>query len=206
MISLAIVDDEAELRQSISTFLNNTPGFRCISSYGNAEEAVRKLPTDKPDVVLMDINMKGMNGIECVRRLKAVAPQIQIMMLTVYQDTKQIFEALAAGATGYLLKRLTPEKLLEAIKEVHEGGGAMSGFIARKVIASFQTVKAQDKFCHLTTREQMVLDCLARGITYKHIASELNVSLATIRTHIRHIYEKLQVHSRTEAVVMYLHR
>lgn len=206
MISLAIVDDEAELRQSISTFLNNTPGFRCISSYGNGEEAVRRLPADNPDVVLMDINMKGMNGIECVRRLKAVAPQIQIMMLTVYQDTKQIFEALAAGATGYLLKRLPPEKLLEAIKEVNEGGGPMSGFIARKVIASFQTVKESGKFCQLTTREQMVLECLAKGITYKHIASELNISLSTIRTHIRHIYEKLQVHSRTEAVVMYLRR
>src|ERR1700712_2758229 len=119
MISISIVDDEAELRQSIGLFLNNSPGFRCVSSYGNGEEAIRHLPADKPDVVLMDINMKGMNGIECVRRLKAEVPQIQVMMLTVYQDTKQIFEALAAGATGYLLKRLTPEKLLEAIKEVH---------------------------------------------------------------------------------------
>jgi DNA-binding NarL/FixJ family response regulator len=206
MISISIVDDEAELRQSISTFLNNSPGFRCVSSYGNGEDALRHLPTDKPDVILMDINMKGMNGIECVRQLKTVAPQIQIMMLTVYQDTKQIFEALAAGATGYLLKRLPPEKLLEAITEVNEGGGPMSGFIARKVIASFQKVQTSGKFCDLTTREQMVLDCLAKGITYKQIASELNISLATIRTHIRHIYEKLQVHSRTEAVVMYLHR
>lgn len=206
MVSISIVDDEAELRQSIRAFLDNSPGFRCVSSYGSGEEALRHLPADNPDVILMDINMKGMNGIECVRQMKAVAPQIQIMMLTVYQDTEQIFEALKAGANGYLLKRLPPEKLLEAIKEVQEGGGPMSGFIARKVIASFQTVQQSGKICQLTAREQMVLDCLAKGITYKHIASELNVSLATIRTHIRHIYEKLQVHSRTEAVVMYLHR
>lgn len=204
MISVSIIDDEAQLRDSISAFLNDSPGFRCVSSYGSGEEALRRLPADNPDVVLMDINMEGMNGIECARRLKAAVPQIQIMMLTVYQDTKQIYEALSAGATGYLLKRLTPEKLLEAIKEVYDGGGPMSGPIARKVIASFQKIKGDKELSNLTAREQAVLDRLAKGITYKQIAGELNVSLATIRTHIRHIYEKLHVHSRTEAVVRYL--
>src|SRR5208282_6005257 len=138
MISVSIVDDEKELRQSITTFVNGSPGFRCVSAYSSAEAALKGLPSDKPDVVLMDINLGGMNGIECVERLKAKVPAMQILMLTVYEDTDQIFKALAAGASGYMLKRLTPVKLLEAIREVHEGGAPMSGPIARKVVASFQ--------------------------------------------------------------------
>src|SRR5579864_4341914 len=129
MISVSIIDDEKELRESITTFISGSPGFRCVSAYGRADVALQHLPDDKPDVVLMDINMPGMNGIECVERLKSSMPDIQIVMLTVYEDTEQIFKALAAGATGYLLKRLSPAKLLQAIREVHAGGSPMSNSI-----------------------------------------------------------------------------
>jgi DNA-binding NarL/FixJ family response regulator len=205
MISVAIVDDEKELRQSITTFVNGSPGFRCCSGYGSAEAALKDLPGDKPDVVLMDINLGGMNGIECVERLKAVAPTMQILMLTVYEDTDQIFKALAAGANGYLLKRSSPTKLLQAIREVHVGGSPMSSSIARKVVASFQKSKQTGgKQTHLSPREEAVLNCLAKGLTYKAIADQLDISIDTIRTYIRRIYEKLQVQSRTEAVAKYL--
>ena len=205
MISVSIVDDEKKLCQSIATFLNGSPGFRCVSMYGSAEAALRQLPSDQPEVVLMDINMAGMNGIECVRRLKVLAPRVQIVMLTVYDDTEQIFKALAAGATGYLLKRHEPDELLQAIRVVHAGGSPMSNSIARKVVASFQKVdQAGEKQNLLTEREQAVLDYLAQGLAYKQIADKLAISINTIRTHLRHIYEKLHVQSRTEAVAKYL--
>jgi DNA-binding NarL/FixJ family response regulator len=205
MISVSIVDDEKELRDSISTFVNGTPGFRCVSAFDSAEAALRGLRANKPDVVLMDINLGGMNGIECVQKLKVEAPGLQIIMLTVYEDTDQIFKALSAGATGYLLKRLSPAKLLQAIRDVHEGGSPMSGSIARKVVASFQkAVMAGEKHSSLSPRERMVLDCLAKGLTYKEIADQLGISIDTIRTYLRRIYEKLHVHSRTEAVAKYL--
>jgi DNA-binding NarL/FixJ family response regulator len=205
MISVSIVDDEKKLCKSIATFLNGSSGFRCVSIYGSAEAALQQLPADRPDVVLMDINMAGMDGIECVRRLKALAPQMQILMLTVYEDTEQIFEALAAGATGYLLKRLEPDELLQAIRDVQAGGSPMSNSIARKVVASFQVAnQVGEKQNLLSTREQMVLDCLAKGLAYKQIGDQLNISINTIRTHLRHIYEKLHVQSRTEAVAKYL--
>lgn len=205
MISVSIVDDEKKLCTSIATFLNGSDGFRCLSIYGNAEAALQHLPNDRPDVVLMDINMAGMDGIECVRRLKTLVPQIQILMLTVYEDTEQIFKALAAGATGYLLKRLEPEELLQAIRDVHAGGSPMSNSIARKVVASFQEAnRAGEKQNLLSQREQAVLDCLAQGLAYKQIGDQLGISINTIRTHLRHIYEKLHVQSRTEAVAKYL--
>ena len=205
MISVSIVDDEKKLCQSISTFLNGSSGFRCVSIYGNAEAALKHLPADQPDVVLMDINMAGMNGIECVRQLKTLAPQIQILMFTIYEDTEQIFKALAAGATGYLLKRLEPGELLQSIWDVHAGGSPMSNSIARKVVASFQQAsQAGEKQNLLTPREQAVLDCLAQGLAYKQIADKLDISINTIRAHLRHIYEKLHVQSRTEAVAKYL--
>ena len=205
MITVSIVDDEKDLRQSIATFVNGSPGFRCVSAYSSAETALKGLPTDKPEVVLMDINLGGMNGIECVERLKLVAPTMQILMLTVYEDTDQIFKALAAGATGYLLKRSSPTKLLQAIREVDSGGSPMSSSIARKVVASFQKSKQTgEKQVHLSPREEMVLNCLAKGLTYKQIADQLAISIDTIRTYLRRIYEKLHVQSRTEAVAKYL--
>jgi DNA-binding NarL/FixJ family response regulator len=207
MISISIVDDEKKLCQSIAAFLNSSPGFRCVSVYGNAEAALQHLPKDKPDVVLMDINMAGMDGIECVRHLKVSMPELQIMMLTVYEDTEQIYKALAAGATGYLLKRLEPDELLQAIRDVQAGGSPMSNSIARKVVASFQAAsRFGGEQNPLSAREQMVLDCLAKGLAYKQIGDELNISINTIRTHLRHIYEKLHVQSRTEAVAKYLRR
>jgi DNA-binding NarL/FixJ family response regulator len=205
MISVSIVDDEKELRESIATFVNGSPGFRCLSTYGNAEAALRGLPADQPDVVLMDINMAGMSGIECVEKLKAASPALQIVMLTVYEDTDQIFKALSAGASGYLLKRLSPAKLLQAIREVHAGGSPMSSSIARKVVASFRhSAPATGTQPRLSPREQSVLEHLAKGLTYQQIADQLEVSIDTIRTYLRRIYEKLHVQSRTEAVAKYL--
>ncbi|MGA9452824.1 MAG: response regulator transcription factor [Verrucomicrobiia bacterium] len=207
MITVSIVDDEKELCKSMETFINGSPGFCCISAYHSAEAALKQLPQDRPDVVLMDIHLTGMSGIECVRQLKAMTPEMQIMMLTVYEDTEQIFKALSAGASGYMLKRLTPVRLLEAIREVYEGGSPMSGPIARKVVASFQgSDRADDKQTLLSAREQMVLDCLAKGMTYKQTADQLNIKIPTIRSYLRRIYEKLHVQSRTEAVAKYLHR
>ena len=207
MISVSIVDDEKELRESITTFLNGSPGLRCLSAYGSAEAALKGLPADQPEIVLMDINLGGMNGIECVAKLKAAAPAIMVLMLTVYEDTDQIFQALAAGASGYLLKRSSPTKLLAAIREMHGGGSPMSSSIARKVVASFQkSAQAGKKLAHLSPREESVLDCLAKGLTYKQIADQLDISIDTIRTYLRRIYEKLHVQSRTEAVAKYLSR
>jgi len=205
MISVSIVDDDKGLRDSIAAFVNGAPGFRCVSTYSNAAAALEGLPADKADVVLLDINMAEMDGIECVQRLKAILPEVQTVMLTVYEDTDKIFKALAAGANGYLLKRLSPTKLLQAIREVHGGGSPMTSSIARKVVASFQkTADPSGKQPHLSPREQAVLDCLAKGLTYKQIADQLGISIDTIRTHLRRVYEKLHVQSRTEAVAKYL--
>ncbi len=207
MITVSLVDDEKELCQSIATFVNGSPGFRCVSIHHSAAAALQHLPAEKPDVVLMDINMAGMDGIECVRRLKAIQPEIQIIMLTVYEDAEQIFKALSAGASGYMLKRLTPAKLLEAIEEVHAGGSPMSSSIARKVVASFQaSERSTEEKVHLSLREQAVLEYMARGLTYKQTADQLGISIDTMRTYVRRIYEKLHVQSRTAAVARYLRR
>jgi DNA-binding NarL/FixJ family response regulator len=208
MITVSIVDDEKELRNSIMTFVNGSAGFKCVSAYGSAEDALRGLPADKPEVVLMDINLGGMSGIECVDKLKTTLPDMQVLMLTVYEDTDKIFQALAAGASGYLLKRSSPTKLLQAIREMHAGGSPMSSSIARKVVASFRKTSQADKdkkqTTHLSPREEAVLDCLAKGLTYKQIADQLDISIDTIRTYLRRIYEKFHVQSRTEAVAKYL--
>ena len=207
IIAVSVVDDETSLRQSIATFIAGSLGFRCVGTYGSGEAALQGLPTDRPEVVLMDIHMTGMNGIECVQRLKALLPDVQILIFTVYEDTDQIFKALAAGASGYLLKRLTPTKLLEAIREVHAGGSPMSSSIARKVVASFQMVEpGSDQPPHLSPRERAVLDYLAKGLTYKQIAEQLDISIDTVRTYLRRIYETLHVQSRTEAIAKYLRR
>lgn len=208
MITVSIVDDESQLRQSIETFINGSPGFRCLSTYGSAEAAMQGLAKERPDVVLMDIHMAGMNGIECVEKLKELQPDIQIVMLTVYEDTEQIFRALAAGASGFLLKRQNPDKLLEAIREVYEGGSPMSHSIARKVVASFQKSERTggEQASLLSPREETVLDCLAKGLAYKQIADQLGISITTIRSYLRRIYEKLHVQTRSEAVARYLNQ
>jgi DNA-binding NarL/FixJ family response regulator len=206
-ISVSIVEDSDKFRETLARVLNRSEGFRCISHYPNAEEALKALPVDKPEVVLMDINLPGINGVECVRQLKQLMPTIQVMMLTVYEDTENIFNALAAGATGYMLKRTSRDELLEAIREVHRGGSPMNTPIARKVVQSFQrTATATPATEALSPREQEVLDCLAQGFLYKEIAEKLSISYETVHTYIRRIYEKLQVRTRTEAVAKFLKR
>ena len=206
-INVSIVEDSDKFRETLARVLNRAEGFRCISHYPNAEDALKALPNDKPEVVLMDINLPGMNGVECVRQLKQLIPTIQVMMLTVYEDTENIFNALAAGATGYMLKRTPRDELLEAIREVHRGGSPMTTHIARKVVLSFQrAAPAASPTEMLSPREQEVLDCLAQGFLYKEIAEKLSISYETVHTYIRRIYEKLQVRTRTEAVAKFLRR
>jgi len=204
-IRVSIVDDEVDLRENIAGFVDAAKGFRCVSVHSTAEEALANLPREKPDVVLMDINLGGMSGIECVRQLKPQMRDTQMVMLTVFENTERIFSALAAGASGYLLKRLDPEKLLEAIRDVHQGGSPMSAPIARKVVQSLQTSRATaEETVELSPREREVLDGLAEGQAYKQIADKLNVSIHTVRNYIRRIYEKLHVRSSAEAVAKYL--
>jgi DNA-binding NarL/FixJ family response regulator len=207
IIHVSIVDDNPDLREQIAGYLNAAANIRCKSAYASAEEALEHLPADKPDVVLMDINMGEMDGIECVRRLTTLMPEAQVLMLTVFEDTEQIFRALAAGASGYLLKRLSPKKLLEAIEEVCQGGSPMSASIARKVVQSFKGAPPHpDESAALSPRERSVLDGLAEGLAYKQIADQLGVSIHTVRNYIRRIYEKLRVCTRTEAVAKFLRK
>jgi DNA-binding NarL/FixJ family response regulator len=202
-ITVSIVEDDAALRETLARYVD-TQGFRCLSTYGSAEEALRELPKVKPDVVLMDINLPRKNGIQCVSELKSLAPS-KCIILTAFEDADLIFQALAAGALGYLLKGVRPARLLESIREVHEGGSPMSGQIARKVVAYFQKPRSQTVAdAQLSEREKEVLDCLAKGLLYKQIAAQMGISMATVRTYTQRIYEKLHVHTRTEAVVKYL--
>jgi RNA polymerase sigma factor (sigma-70 family) len=204
-ITVSIVEDNEQLRGTLERVISRAAGFKCLSQYANAEAALEGLPKDRPDVVLMDINLPGMNGVECVRQLKQAVPEILPLMLTVYEDTENIFNALAAGAAGYLLKRTKSAELLEAIREVQRGGSPMTTHIARKVTQSFQRASAQSTE-NLSEREQEVLDCLSQGFLYKEIAEKLGISYETVHTYIRRIYEKLQVRTRTEAVAKFLRR
>jgi DNA-binding NarL/FixJ family response regulator len=206
-ITVSIVEDNEQLRTTLARVLNRSDGFRCLSHHGSAEEALKDVPAIKPEVVLMDINLPGINGVECVRQLKQLLPGLQVIMLTVYEDTENIFSALAAGATGYLLKRTKTPELLEAIREVHRGGSPMTTHIARKVTQSFlKAGPSPQPTENLSQREQEVLDCLSQGFLYKEIAEKLGISYETVHTYIRRIYEKLQVRTRTEAVAKFLRR
>jgi DNA-binding NarL/FixJ family response regulator len=206
-IHVSIVEDDVKVRGSLARLIDSTDSFSCVSQHPDAENALREIPVIKPQIVLMDINLPGMDGVECVRRLKQLLPQTQVVMLTVYENTNIIFEALTAGASGYLLKRSSPDQIVEAIRDVHDGGSPMSSHIARKVVASFQKVtNPVHEYEKLSTREYQVLDYLAKGFLYREIAEELKISYATVHTHVRHIYEKLHVRSRTEAVTIHLSR
>jgi DNA-binding NarL/FixJ family response regulator len=206
-ITVSIVEDNDQLRGTLARVIGRAEGFQCLSQYPNAEAALEAIPGERPNVVLMDINLPGMNGVECVRRLKPLAPQTQVVMLTVYEDTENIFNALAAGAAGYLLKRTKSAELLEAIRDVIKGGSPMTTHIARKVVQSFQRAGASLQATeNLSQREQEVLDCLSQGFLYKEIAEKLGISYETVHTYIRRIYEKLQVRTRTEAVAKFLRR
>jgi len=207
MIAVSIVEDNDKVRGALARVLSRAEGFHCASQYANAEDALKDLPQVRPNVVLMDINLPGMNGVECVRQLKTSLPELQVVMLTVYEDTENIFNALAAGASGYLLKRTSSKELLEAIQEVQRGGSPMSMHIARKVVQSFQRSAAATQATeNLSEREQQVLDLLSQGLIYKEIADKLGISYETVHTYIRRIYEKLQVRTRTEAVTKFLRR
>lgn len=206
-ISVSIVEDDAEVRESLAHLIDSSPGYRCVSRHPSGEEALDKIPKVNPDVTLMDINLGKLNGVECARRLKPILPKTQIIMLTVYQNTEHIFNALAAGATGYMLKQTPPVELLQAIKDVYHGGSPMSSHIARKIVQSFQQpLPDKNDADALSPRESQVLDLLAKGFLYKEIADAMHVSYATVHTHIRHIYEKLHVRSRTEAVAKHLRK
>jgi DNA-binding NarL/FixJ family response regulator len=206
-IKICIVEDNADMREGVAQVLNQAPGLRCINTYASAEAAVRDLPDQKPDVALVDINLPGMNGIECVRNLKARLPQLQVLMLTRYEQSDMIFDSIRAGASGYLLKRTAAAELVQAVEQVHAGGAPMTMQIARKVINYFQQIpKPSSEVGTLTPREKEVLALLAKGYVYKKIAADLGISINTLRIHLRAVYDKLHVHSRTEATVKYLGR
>ena len=203
-IAVSIVEDDPQARKIFATWISGTSGFRLAGDWGDAEKALEALPTKKPNVVLMDINLPGMSGVEAVRRLKPLLPDTQFVMLTVYEDADHIYDALAAGASGYLLKQTPRLELLEAVADVHKGGSPMTSNIARKVVQSFrQTSKSASPEEGLSPREQEVLDLLARGYLYKEIAERLNISVPTVNTYVRRMYEKLQVQSRAQAVAKY---
>jgi DNA-binding NarL/FixJ family response regulator len=198
---VSIVEDDPSIRQILTEWLNRAEGFCCHTVHDSAESALAKLPEEKPRIVLVDINLPGQTGIECVRRLKPTMPDTQFMMLTVYEDTGHIFDALKAGASGYLLKRTPREELLAALKQVQEGGSPMTSYIARKVVQSFyQTPAERLETEGLSPREREVLELLARGYFYKEITEALGISMSTVNTHVRRVYEKLHVHSRAQAV------
>lgn len=202
-IRVSIIEDDAALRKAISERIAGDRRFLILGDYASAEAAVEGLPADPPDVVLSDINLPGMSGIDCVRKLKPLMPKTQFVMLTVYDDSERIFQALTAGATGYLVKRASRSELLEAIVNVHRGESPMSSGIARKIVASFQRTEPAETD-KLSPREKQVLELLAQGFLYKEIADQLQLSIPTVNGYIRSIYEKLQVHSRSQAVAKFL--
>jgi DNA-binding NarL/FixJ family response regulator len=198
---VSIIEDDASIRQILTGWISQAEGFTCQSIHGSAESALAKLPQEKPHVVLVDINLPGQSGIECVRRLKPTMPDTQFVMLTVYEDTAHIFDALKAGASGYLLKRTPRDELIASLRQVQEGGSPMTSYIARKVVQSFyQTPPERVETEGLSPREREVLELLARGYFYKEITETLGISMSTVNTHVRRIYEKLHVHSRAQAV------
>jgi DNA-binding NarL/FixJ family response regulator len=202
-ITVSIVEDDAPGLEILAAIVDSAPGFRCVSRHGDAESALEELPGINPKVVLMDIHLPGLNGVECVRELKLQMPETQFLMLTVYEDTNHIFQALAAGATGYLIKNASGKELIAAIREVNDGGSPMASNIARKVVQSFIPPPASPEEQSLTLRERQVLDLLAEGQLYKEIAESLQIGVTTVCTHIRKIYEKLHVQSRSQAVARY---
>jgi DNA-binding NarL/FixJ family response regulator len=206
-ISISIVEDLKDVRERIKRVIEEADEFLLLSAYERAEAALEELPDMKPDIVLMDINLPGMNGIDCIRQLKEKCPGTQFMMFTIYEDSEQVFDALSAGANGYLLKNTPAERMLEAFKELREGGSPMSTHIARKVVSAFQKPAPEnDGPSVLSAREQEVLQLLSKGFLYKEIGNKLKISTGTVRQHIHKIYEKLHVQNRTEALNRYYGR
>ncbi len=200
-LAVAIVEDDAQTRQILAGWIGESSSFQLVGQWGDAESAIEALAQHRPDVVMMDINLPGLSGVEAVKRLKPLLPTTQFVMLTVYEDADHIFDALAAGATGYLLKHTPREKLLHALQDAHRGGSPMNSRIARKVVQSFQQpLPSLPPGCDLSPREREVLELLARGYLYKEIADRLGVTTPTINTYVSRVYEKLHVRSRAQAV------
>ena len=205
-IKVAIVDDDEGIRASLAVLIRRAPNLKLTGDYANAETALKEVPRHPPDVVLMDINLPGMKGVECVRQLKATLPAVQFLMLTVYEDSDSLFNSLKAGASGYLLKRTASARLLEAIRDVHAGGSPMTPQLARRVVQFFAHPAdgTSSSLAGLTPGEKEFLNQLAKGYAYKEIADRMKISIDTVRSYVRTVYEKLHVHSRTDAVVKYL--
>ena len=204
MISVAIVEDNAGLRESLVMLFGESAGFKCVGAFDTAEKALVEIPKHPPDVVLMDIHLPDLSGIECTARLKQLMPKVRVVMITAYGDNDKIFKALRAGASGYLLKRSLPERILESITDVMQGGAPMSSEIARKVVEAFrQPAAAPGDKVELSRREHEVLELLSRGFPDKEIAAKLSISFPTVRFHLKHIYEKLHVQTRTEAALKF---
>ena len=204
-LNIVIVEDNRSFRAKLAEYVNEAPGFHCAADFDSAEEGLKAIPKLRPDVVLMDIHLPNLSGVDCTRRLKELCPEVQILILTVYQDSDRIFGALKAGASGYLLKRAEPADILRAIQEVKQGGAPMSSQIAARVVQSFREPPrdpAMDE--KLSSREMEILQELSKGYSSKEISEHFSISLATVNTHLRHIYEKLHVRSRTEAVLKFL--
>lgn len=200
-ISLVIVEDLDEVRDGLKNFISLSSDFKILDTFKTAEEALYDLPKLQPDIVIMDISLPGMNGIECIRQVKDKSPKTQFMMFTVYENDEKVFEALKAGASGYLLKNTGLVQLIESLKELHNGGSPMSANIARKLVTLFrEQQKVTEPVEALSTRENEILQLLAKGLLYKEIADQLTISVSTVRQHIHHIYEKLHVQNRTEAI------
>ena len=200
-ITVSIVEDLTEVREALERLINQSEEFCFVEGFNNAEQAEKSIPLQQPDIVIMDINLPGMSGIECISRIKEKCPDTQFMMFTIYEDDDKVFEALKAGAHGYLLKKTPKEKLLEALEELHNGGSPMTTNIARKVIEAFEKKDQLPKELNtLTAKEKQILDLLAKGFLYKEIANQLHSTRNTIKQHIHHIYEKLHVQNRTEAI------
>ena len=206
-VQVAIVEDDPRLCATLARLVEEASGFRCAGTYSSGEAALKDIPRQPPDAVLMDINLPGMSGVECVRRLKEILPKLEFVMLTVYDDSDQIFKALQAGASGYLLKRSPPDEILRAIEEVRQGGAPMSSSIARKVVQSFCKAGPSSKESeNLSKREEEVLTYVAKGYINKEIADLLSVGVETVRSHLKSIYDKLHVRSRTAAAVKYFQK
>lgn len=203
-IRVAIVEDDEQVRENLGRLIGEAKGFECVANFSSGEEALSSWPRRAPDVVVMDINLPGISGVECVRQLKARFPDLHVVMLTVYDDSERIFQALQMGASGYLLKRSTTAEILHAIEDVHGGGAPMSSYIARKVVQSFRQQGASDKPAeNLSKRETDVLEYVARGYTNKEIADALGLKAETVRGYLKTIYSKLHVRSRTEAAMKF---
>jgi len=203
-VKVGVVEDDREVREAWRQMVEEAPGYECVGAYGSGEEALAALPARRPDVVLMDLNLPNMTGVECTALLRSELPSLQILVLTVCEDVDLIFRALCAGANGYLLKRSAPTKLLAAIRDITLGGAPINSEIARKLIECFRTRQTSTQNeAELSRRESEILDLLARGYANKEIAEHLSISFDTVRTHLKKVYEKLHVRSRTEAVAWY---